>query len=582
MPENWKNKLYYGDNLFILRNHIEDESVDLIYLDPPFNSNASYNVLFRESDGKSSDAQITAFEDTWHWDTATELAYMEVIQNPPRKLADLLQALHMFLGRNDMMAYLTMMAIRLVELRRVLKPTGSIYLHCDPTASHYIKLLMDAVFGPECFQNEIVWRRSGSHNKLKRYGPIHDIIFFYTKSEEFQWLSPIKPYMKKHVETFFKKENDEYKTAYYGNVLTGSGVRSGESGLPWKGIDPTSKNRHWAIPKGLLTEIEEDLSKYSVHQKLDKLFELGLIKIIPGSAWPSYEHKLKPTDGYPLPDIWAYQPYTEGTVFDSDKCIDQDVKWLTPKDKERLGYPTQKPEGLLARIIKASSKEGDIVLDPFCGCGTTVNVAERLHRKWIGIDITHLSINLMKRRLKNTFNDNLLPYIVIGEPQDVSGARELFHQDPFQFEWWSVGMIDAVPINDKRKGSDRGIDGYIYFIDDDSGLAKKVIVQVKGGKIDVKYIRDLVGTLQREKAQIGALVCLDKPTSHMEREAKDAGMYESPNGRLYPKIQILTIEEIFEGRKIDYPFRDTGGFSTYKKAQKKDKEKGPEKNLFNK
>lgn len=563
MPENWKNKLYYGDNLFILRNHIEDESVDLIYLDPPFNSNASYNVLFRETDGKSSDAQITAFEDTWHWDTATELAYMEVIQNPPRKLADLLQALHMFLGRNDMMAYLTMMAIRLVELRRVLKPTGSIYLHCDPTASHYIKLLMDAVFDSDNFLNELIWKRTYSHGSSKRFGPIHDTIMFYSKSASYLWTNLKYQHDEKYLKKHYKYVDPINNRRFQPITLTGAGIRYGDSGKPWKGINPTNINRHWAIPNSLLKKINADCK--TTQDKLDALENSGYI------FWPKKEGgipRLKwyadELEGVSIPDVWT------------------DINPISAQAQERLGYATQKPEALLERIINASSNEGDVVLDPFCGCGTTVAVAERLHRKWIGIDITHLAINLMKRRLKDTFGDNLAPFEVIGDPKDLSGAKELFHQDPFQFEWWAVDMVDAVPGGDKKKGSDRGIDGYINFFDDDSGLAKKVIVQVKGGKIDVKYIRDLAGTLQREKAQIGALVCLDKPTSHMEREAKDAGMYESPNGRLYPKIQMLTIEEIFEGKKIDYPFRDTGGFSTYKKAQKKDKEKGPEKNLFGK
>lgn len=546
MPENWKNKLYYGDNLFILRNHIEDESIDLIYLDPPFNSNASYNVLFRESDGKSSDAQITAFEDTWHWDTATELAYMEVIQNPPRKLADLLQALHMFLGRNDMMAYLTMMAIRLVELRRVLKPTGSIYLHCDPKASHYIKMLLDAIFGVDTYINEIIWKRTTSHgNVINKHGWIHDTIFFYSKSKEWIWNQQYTPYDQEYVDEFYNCIEPETGRRFQKDNLTAPMSRASKGQIyDWKGYKP-GPSRCWVYAK----------------EKMEELEKQGRL-VYSKTGGIRYKRYLDEMPGVKTQDIW------------------DDI--LLAKKSEFLGYPTQKPEALLERIINASSNEGDFVLDPFCGCGTTVAVAERLHRKWIGIDITHLAINLMKRRLKDTFGDNLVPFEVVGDPKDVSGAKELFHQDPFQFEWWAVDMVDAVPGGDKKKGSDRGVDGYINFFDDDSGLAKKVIVQVKGGKIDVKYIRDLVGTLQREKAQIGALVCLDKPTSHMEREAKDAGMYESPNGRLYPKIQMLTIEEIFEGKKIDYPFRDTGGFSTYKKAQKKDKEKGPEKNLFNK
>ena len=251
------NRLYFGDNLDILREHVADESVDLIYLDPPFNSNVNYNVFFRERSGEQSTAQITAFEDTWHWGLESEAAYREVITDGPRKLGDLIQALRSFLGQNDMMAYLAMMAPRIAELHRVLKPTGSIYLHCDPTANHYLKLLMDAVFGPDNFLNEIIWRRTATHNKVQRFAPIHDTILFYSKSSEYLWNNSKRPYMKGHVERYFVQDSQGWRTNYYGNVLTGSGVRNGESGKPWRGFDPTSKNRHWAIPRRLLEDVGE-------------------------------------------------------------------------------------------------------------------------------------------------------------------------------------------------------------------------------------------------------------------------------------------------------------------------------------
>ena len=242
------NALYYGDNLDVLRDHIADESVDLIYLDPPFNSQATYNVLFRSPTGEESQAQIEAFEDTWHWTTEAEKAFDDVMGSGNTGAADMLRAMRSFLRENDMMAYLAMMAVRLIELHRILKLTGSLYLHCDPTASHYLKLLMDAVFEPISFRNEIVWRRTGAHNKAVRWGPIHDIIFFYTKGERYTWNNPRQPYMLGHVEEHFSKDDLGYKTAYYGNVLTGAGLRGGESGKPWRGIDPSAKGRHWAIP----------------------------------------------------------------------------------------------------------------------------------------------------------------------------------------------------------------------------------------------------------------------------------------------------------------------------------------------
>ena len=361
------NRLYFGDNLDILREHVADESVDLIYLDPPFNSNVNYNAFFQEQTGEPSSAQITAFEDTWHWGLESEAAYRATVTNGPENLSVLLQAMRAFLGQSDMMAYLAMMAPRIAELHSVLKPTGSIYLHCDPTASHYLKLLMDAVFGAANFRNEIIWRRTGTHNKVQRFAPIHDTILFYSKSDVYRWYNVKKPYMRGHVEEYFVEDAQGWRTNYYGNVLTGSGTRNGESGQPWRGFDPTARNRHWAIPRRLLQDIDEDLSALTQHQKLDRLYELGYIKIQEGHAWPVYEHYISPDDGQPVPDIWAYQPYTEGTVFGREGGIDADVRWLSPTDQERLGYPTQKPEALLERIINASSNEGDVVLDPFCG-----------------------------------------------------------------------------------------------------------------------------------------------------------------------------------------------------------------------
>lgn len=372
--------------------------VDLVDLDPPFNSKADYNVLFKESSGEKSTAQIQAFTDFWEWDDKARYAYDRLVEESHEELFNLIQAFMQFLKKSAMMAYLSMMAIRLVQLKRVLKNTGSIFLHCDPTASHYLKLLMDSIFGIENFRNEIIWRRTGSHNKTRRYGPIHDVILFYTKTEKYKWTFPKRRYMIGHLH--FIKDEVGYKTKYSGNILSGSGIRYGESGKPWRGFDPTAKNRHWAIPKAVLDDIDEDLSDLSTHQKLDRLFELGYVKMKPGVVWPYYERYLKPHDGQPLSDIWAFHPYTDGTVLETKDGIDEDIHWLSTSDKERLGYPTQKPEGLLERIIRSCTDENDLILDPFCGCGTAIVAAEKLHRRWIGIDITWLAISAVKNTLQ--------------------------------------------------------------------------------------------------------------------------------------------------------------------------------------
>ncbi len=546
------NTLYFGDNLDILRQYVADESVDLIYLDPPFNSNATYNVLFQEKSGQQSAAQITAFDDTWHWGMESEYAYHAVVTDGPQALANLLQAMRAFLGQNDMMAYLTMMAQRMCALHRVLKPTGSIYLHCDPSASHYLKLLLDAVFGAKNFRSEIIWRRTNAHNKItKQYGPIHDTIFFYTKSEKFTFHPSTRPYTKAYIEGRFTRKDKHGR--YQTNYLTGPGRRFGESGQPWQGFDPSSVNRHWAIPKSMKRFLSDEGQGMSSIEQLDALYEQDLI-VLPTKSGGQPMYKQYIGDGVPYQDIWAYQPNTKGVLYNSQECIDEDVKYLESED-EKIGYQTQKPEGLLERIINTSSNEGDVVLDPFCGCGTTIAVAERLKRSWIGIDVTHLAITLIRHRLHDSFGEDLRPYQLIGDPKDLHSAHSLAQHDRYQFEWWALGLVDARPAQDKRKGADAGIDGYINFFDDNSGQAKRVIVQVKSGNVSVSQIRDLKGVLAREKAAIGLFITLKPSTGPMRKEAAAAGFYQPSHflDHTFPRVQIFTIEELLYGTQAQYP-----------------------------
>ena len=482
----WQNTLYFGDNLDILRKHIADESVDLIYLDPPFNSNATYNVLFEEKSGGKSAAQITAFDDTWHWGMESEKAYREVITRGPDKLAMLLDALRSFLGSNDMMAYITMMAVRLAELWRVLKPSGSIFLHCDPTADHYLRILMDAIFGASSFQNEIIWSYRRWPSPSNHFQRMHDVILFYSKSASGPGIFTVE----------YEPNSPSYLKRFKGKTQM---------------LDPETRTRKIAL---------DSLSK-----------------------------------GLPLRDVWQ-------------------IPIIAGFGKERLGYPTQKPEALLERIIKASSNEGDVVLDPFCGCGTAIAVAERLHRRWLGIDITHLAITLIKNRLRTAFEGELSDYAVIGIPKDLAGARALARQNRYQFEWWALGLVDARPAQEKKKGADTGIDGIINFIDAPSGKAKKIIIQVKsGGQVTVSQIRDLKGVLEREKAAIGAFISLAEPTAPMWKEAATAGFYEPEHlpGLQFPRMQILTIEELLMGKKLAYP--RIAPDVTFKKAPRQ--RKGP-------
>ncbi len=530
-----ENTLYYGDNLEILRHYVASESIDLVYLDPPFKSDQNYNILFKEKNGTDSAAQIKVFEDTWHWDQKAEETYMEITETAPKKVADLIVALRSFLGSNDMMAYLVMMAIRLVELHRVLKETGSIYLHCDPTASHYLKLVMDAVFGPVNFRNEITWKRKTgrgeTQHKSSRFGTSTDILLFYAKSKNNIFNSQFSftaPGYQKYVEKFYKHV-DEKGRRYRIADLSSPSPRPNLM-YQYKGYKPPKKG--WAISKEKMIQWDKEGRLYYPKS------EDGRIQR------KRFFDELK---GKPIQNLW------------------DDIEMISSQSRERLGYPTQKPESLLERIIQTSSKKGDIVLDPFCGCGTTITVAEKLKRKWIGIDVTHLAISLMKHRLSDTFGKSV-KFEVIGEPVDLKGAEALAKQDPYQFQWWALGLVGARPAeSEKKKGGDKGIDGYIYF-HDEPRKTKKIIIQVKSGHVNPSQIRDLKGTVDREKAQIGVFITLAFPTAGMKKEAIATGFYKLPGwGKDYPKLQILTIKELLEGKGIDYPPKTS---VTFKKAKK--------------
>jgi DNA modification methylase len=527
-----KNQLFYGDNLDVLRRYVRDESVDLVYLDPPFNSRQDYNVLFAEKDGTRSSSQITAFEDTWEWNLDAEKAYQEIVEAGGR-VSDVMRAFRTFLLGSDMMAYLAMMAPRLIELHRVLKVTGSIYLHCDPTASHYLKILLDAIFSPQYFRNEIIWQRTSAHaNVLQKFGAVHDTLLFYSKGDSFIWNQQYLPYDEEYLDTFFDQVDADGRK-YFRRDLTASMSRASKGQLyEWKGVRPPP-SRCWAMTQDKMDEFDAQ-GKIHWPKKIGGMPRL----------------KLYPEDmpGVALKDIWS------------------DIRTMHNLSSERLGYPTQKPESLLERIVQASSNEGDVVLDPFCGCGTAVSVAQRLKRKWIGIDITHLAVNLIKKRLADAFGGNVKDtYEVIGEPVSVPDAEALAKQDPYQFQWWALGLVGARPIQQK-KGADHGIDGRLYFHDDNSGDTRQIILSVKAGHVTVSQLRDLRGVLEREKAEMGALICFEEPTKPMLKEAAEAGFYLSTGlNKKFPKLQIFTVADLLGGKQIDYPrLLD----ATFKKAPK--------------
>ena len=536
------NALYYGDNLPVLREHVADESVDLVYLDPPFNSNASYNVLFREKTGEESPAQIRAFMDAWEWTQETEYTYeYEIIGNPavPPVVKDMIGGFRQFIGRNDMMAYLVMMTPRLVELHRVLKPTGSLYLHCDPTAGHYLKILLDAVFRARHFRREIIWQRSLSHGGASNFNSVHDTIHYLSKSRNVVWNPQYQPHDPSYIASHYSLVDEEGRP-YQLVAAHGSGQGPARQ-FGDKLLEPPT-GRHWAWDQ----------------EGIDRLLAEGRF-VFTRSGMPRYKRYLDDTPGRPLTDVWT------------------DISPINSQARERLGYPTQKPEALLERIIRASSNEGDVVLDPFCGCGTAVAAAHKLGRQWLGIDITHLAVALMKNRLKTAFDlEAGRDYAVVGEPQDEGSARALWEQDPYQFQFWAVSLLEAQPQSEQRRGADRGIDGMLYFIDGQRRTPQRAVIQVKGGRVSSPQVRDLVGVVEREQAALGLFISLDAPTRDMRQEAAAAGFYHSNLWqRDFPKIQLRTVSEMLSGQGFDLPPRP----ADYQPAQRVRRRRGRQTTL---
>jgi site-specific DNA-methyltransferase (adenine-specific) len=532
------NRLLFGDNLKWLRDAklFPDASVDLVYLDPPFNSNADYNVLFREAAGEASQAQFHAFTDTWNWADAAE-TYAEFVDDCPNTaVVDMMDALHDLLRNSPMMAYLAMMAPRLVELHRVLKPTGSMYLHCDPTASHYLRILLDGILGAENFRNEIIWKRTSAHSGSRRWGPIHDVILFYSKTRTFAWNQIFQDYSEEYLESFYRYSDE--KGRFRVGDLTGAGTRSGESGQPWRRINPTETGRHWAVPnKILMNLVGKESVAWTVQKKLDALDKEGLIYWPAKGRVPAFKRYLEGQAGVPIGDVIS------------------DINPIGAQAQERLGYPTQKPLPLLERILRASSNKSDIVLDPFCGCGTTIHAAQKLGRQWIGIDVTYLAINLIKRRLKDAFGDDV-QFEERGQPTDFGSAKELAGLDKWQFQQWALSLIDARPRTEgDGKGADRGVDGLLYFYES-KDKRERILVQVKGGAVKRNDVATLLGDVNNQKFAAGILLTLEKPTKPMREEAADAGRYASKlwHDKDYPKIQLLTIEGLLAGtERVEAP-----------------------------
>jgi len=515
------NRLFYGDNLDVLRGpQISDESVDLVYLDPPFNSNRSYNVIFggHARDGNGAAAQIQAFDDTWHWTPVTNQQYQQYIGGAlPMRTADALTAFHMLLGENDAMAYLVNMAPRLVGMRRVLKRTGSLYLHCDPTMSHYLKVLLDAIFGPTGFCNEIVWQRTAVKGDARtRFGRNHDILLCYAASNAttFNRLSTA------HSEDYrarFRFDDHDGRGPYRDGPLDSPNPRPNLTYV-YKGYPPPKNG--WGVSL-------EEMQRLGADERL----------IFPKRSDARIMRKLylSEREGVPMGDVWT------------------DIAPINSQAAERLGYPTQKPIALLDRIITASSDNDALVLDPFCGCGTTIDAAQRLGRRWIGIDITFIAVDLIEKRLRHTYGDSVTgTYEVDGIPRDMGAAQALADRSKFDFQRWAVSRINAQP--NEKQSNDKGVDGVARFYLD-KGTFGRILVSVKGGRtVGPEVMRELLGTVEAQKAQMGVLITMAKPTPGVLDAVDHGGTYTWPlNGQVFPKVQVITVKDLLEGKRPNMP-----------------------------
>jgi site-specific DNA-methyltransferase (adenine-specific) len=499
------NRLYFGDNLAVLKKHVKDESVDLIYLDPPFNSKAAYNVLYKSPVG--GDAQVKAFEDTWSWEKDGAAIALDELREDDLTTFNMLRSLQVFLGQSDLMAYLAMMAVRLVQLRRVLKPTGSIYLHCDPTAAHYLKMVMDAIFGAESFVNHITWKRSHAHSDgaqgSKHFGRNTDIILFYSRSPERTWNIQYAPYSQEYLDRDYRRLDEDGRRYRLDNIQGPGGAAKGNPYYEVLGV-----SRHWRYSK----------------ERMEKLLAEGtIIQTRPGAV-PQLKRYLDEMPGVPAQEIWT------------------DIPIINNRTREALGYPTQKPLALLQRIVRASSNEGDTVLDPFCGCGTAIHAAETLNRNWIGIDITYLAIQVIEDRFKTWLP--AAKYKIDGIPSDELSARKLAARDHYTFQQWAIGRLGG---QSRGKGADGGIDGEIAFMKgaNDYGRA---LVSVKAGGTKPDDVRALLGVVDLEGADLGILVCLD-PTSGMREKANATGRVQLFSGSR-PRIQIISVKDLVDGPNI--------------------------------
>ncbi len=531
------NKLYFGDNLDIMRECMDSQSVDLVYLDPPFNSKAQYNVLFDPHGNEKNNAQAGAFVDSWSWGDESEWCMAEIMRSGG-KTARLLDALRSALGETDLMAYLAMMTPRLIEMRRILTDTGSLYLHCDSAASHYLKVVLDSIFLGKNFRNEVIWKRTSAHSDAKRFGRVHDVILYFSCSDDFTWNAQFQPYSEDYIEKRFKHKDPDGRR-YMDDNLTAKGLSGGGYEYEYKG-----KSSLWRVPLEKMKRLDAENKLYYTRN--------GGIRI---------KRYLDEMDGLPASDVWT------------------DIHPINSQSKERIGYPTQKPRVLLDRIIAASSNKGDIVFDPFCGCGTTIEASQELNRGWVGIDVAIHAIKVIEARIEDRIEGNI-SYEIEGIPRDFQSAIKLAEKDKYQFQWWANYLFNPHALREQKKGADRGVDGELFFPNGPGRPYGRVLTSVKGGeRVGPAMVRDFRGVLEREKAEMGLFICLREPSREMAREASAAGIADTVHGDL-PRLQIVSIEQFFEGKLPALPPLNSlpsAAYSTAKRrSSKKSKKKKPD------
>ena len=537
------NRLYYGD-CFTIMQEFGLASVDLIYLDPPFNSNRQYNAIYKDETGRPLPDQIEAFCDMWELDSERERAIrtMPVLMREngiDDAIAEFWKLwMHALRGTQPrLLAYLSYMVERLLIMRRILKPTGSLYFHCDPTVSHYMKPLLDAIFGHTNFRSDIIWRRNNPTGRgSKRYANNVDNILYYVKGDSFTWHSQFKPHSAEHLKSKYSNKDPSTGRRYSLGDLKGAGLTQGSSSLSWRGIDPARTDSHWAIPNLALPQVAKPLS---AQEKLDLLDEMGRIYWPPKGGIPRYKRYLDEMQGTPIDTIW------------------DDIPPVNSQAKERMGYTTQKPLALMERIISASSNPGDVILDPFAGCATTLEAAHKLGRQWIGIDI---AIHAVKRVARVRLTERLglvegQDFTVEGVPRTAEGAQDLWERDKYHFQKWAVEQVEGFVTT--KRSADGGIDGRVYFAVPHAQDLQSMVVEVKGGaNVSIRDLRALKGVLDYDTALMAGLIIMEPlgtvKARNFARFMGDAGSLEIL-GIEYPKMQLLTVAEILDGKRFKTP-----------------------------